>query len=468
MSHHLVPCKALGPTSGRRRDGRSSFPLSSGHSPRLPAILLDQRTTTAIETMPALFNWLSRRRSAGPQTSASGQASPASQTRRGRRAPSASSPGPAGQLSGPGAGPRYAGYEETMAAAWRRLPAEYPISYAKYPTRYEEALAAAPLPSEPPAYQTVVNDWPYRYPERVERDGTPIPPAPEYPHDAEREREADPQLQPLPTYPQAIAAMSSTLEQEVDRYVRNMRTGLAKECLLPFPSEADVLVSGGTRTDRGRAMALVRSTRLARQAELLQIHQRELARLPQRLQRLRQLDADPRIMDRLDSVYASALESYGFFESEHQRLARHSDDSAQRASLQDGDIPLHRWGKTQGEALLLEAIHLYASMRAELNLEFSVPLPRVRGFRARAFLPRWRRNELRFVRSARLERQGELLDQYFGRMRQLAERRMREEGSLNAGPSLLDEIDTTLDEMWEFYVPFRIEHDRQLSRQLSR
>lgn len=411
--------------------------------------------------MPALFNWLSRRRSSQPQRRASGQVNPASQTTLGRRASGTSLSGPPGQTRGPGAGSQSAGYGGTMAAAWGRLRAKYPISY-------EQGLAATTLPSEPPGYQSVVNDWPHSYPERTDTAGTPLPPAPGYPHEEERalraQREADPERQRPPTYAQALTDMSSTLEKEVDRYVQNMRTGLAKEFLLPFPGEADVSMAGGARTQRGRAMGLVRNTRLARQAEALRLHQRQLARLPQRMQRLRLLDADPRIMDRLDSVYASAMDSYRFFESKHQRLALHSEDSARMDSLQDGDIPFHRWGKTHGEALLWEAIHLYASMRAELNHEFSEPLPRVRGLRARALLPRWRLNELRYVRSARLEHQGELLDQYFGRLRQLGERAARDEGLLNAGPSLTEEFDETLGEMWQFYTPFRIEHDRQLRR----
>jgi hypothetical protein len=356
---------------------------------------------------------------------------------------------------------RYASYEDTMTAASFRTVANEPISY-------EEALTASRLPPEPPGYHAAVNEWPYRYPERPQRGGMPSMPAPAYPHEEEnaqrRQREADPSLQPPPTYAHAIAEISRTFERDVDRYFTGMRSGLLKEFLLPLPSEADVSQAGGSYADRGRSMARVRSTRLARQAALLQMHQRELARLPGRIQRLGHIGADPAITDRLDRAYRRAVQMYQFFENEHKSLARVSKERAPMASLHDGDIPFHRWRKTPGEDFLCEAINLYARMQTDLVHAFSTPLPQVRGLQARILLPRPRRNELRYERSRRLEQQGELLADYFGRVRQLGERRMREDAILGAGESLLEALDETLDEMIQFLMPFRIEHHRQLRR----
>jgi hypothetical protein len=359
------------------------------------------------------------------------------------------------------AGPRYTGYEATMTAASFRMRACDPISY-------QQGLAAAPLPSEPPSYHKAVNDWPNTYPECREKDGTPWAPAPAYPHEQEEanrvQREADPQRYPPPTYTQAVAEISRIFERGVDRYLRNMRVALEKEFLLPFPSKADISVAGGVYRDRGRSMALLRTTRFARQAELLQLHQRELTRLPERIQRLGECGADPGVMDRLQSIYARAMDTYRSFESRHRSLALSGEDSSKMDPLPDGDIPFHRWGETQAEHFLLGAIELYGSMRAELQHEFAVPLPRVRGLRASLFLPRARRNELRYERSRRLDQQGELLAQYFSRLRELGERRARDETSLRAGAWLLGEIDETLDEMAQFLMSVRIEHHRQLRR----
>lgn len=348
-----------------------------------------------------------------------------------------------------------------MTAASCQMRAHYPISY-------QQGLAAAPLPPDPPSYHQAVNDWPYTYPERREKDGTPRAPAPAYPHEQEKadrlQREADPKRHAPPTYTHAIAEMSRAFERGVDRYLHNMRTGLEKEFSLPFPNKADITVAGGAYTDLGRGMAVVRTTRFARQAELLQLHQRELTRLPERIQRLGERGADPGFMDRLQSLYARAMDTYRSFESRHESLAVSGEDSSRMDSLQDGDIPFHRWGKTQAEHFLFEAIELYGSMRAELQHEFSVALPRVRGLRARMLLGRARRNELRYERSRRLEQRGELLAQYFGRLRELGERRARDETSLRAGAWLLGEIDETLDEMAQFLMPYRIEHHHQLRR----
>jgi hypothetical protein len=348
-----------------------------------------------------------------------------------------------------------------MTAASRHLSPTEHISY-------KEGLAAAPLPSEPPSYHKVVDDWPYSYPEKRDKDGTPWLPAPAYPHDQERtdrlQRDADPQQEAPPTYAQAAAAMSNAFERRIDRYLRNLSSGLAKEFLLPFPSEANVLMAGGTRTERGREMALLRTTRLARQAELLQLRQRELTHLPQHIRRLAARGVDPQVIDRLESAYARAMETYRSFESQHHSLVNSSADSAQQGPLPDGDIPFHRWGMTQAEDFLREAMALYGSMRADLQDEFAAPLPRTRGLRARVLLPRARRNELRYERSRRLEQRGELLAEYFTRLRELGERRAREGKSLRAGAWLLGEIDETLDEMVQFLMPFRIEHHHQLMR----
>jgi len=359
------------------------------------------------------------------------------------------------------AGPQYTGYEATMTAALRRLQASELISY-------EEGLAAAPLPSEPPGYHEAVNDWPNSFPERRDRDGAPWPPAPAYPHDQElaqrRLREADPQQEAPPTYAQAAAGKSTAFERRIDRYLRNVSIGLAKEFLLPFPSEANVSTAGGTYNERGREMALLRTTRLARQAELLRLRQRELAHLPQHIQLLAERGADPHVIDRLESAYARAMETYRSLESQHDSLVLSSEDSAQRDPLPDGDIPFQRWGMTQAERFLREALDLYGRMRADLQDEFATPLPRVRGWRARMSLPRARRNELRYERSRRLEQRGELLADYFGRLRELGQRREREGKSLRAGAWLLGEIDETLGEMVQFFMPFRIEHRHQLQR----
>jgi hypothetical protein len=361
------------------------------------------------------------------------------------------------------AGPRYTGYEATMTAASRHLRATDLISY-------EEGLAAAPLPSEPPSYHKVVNDWPNSYPEMRDKDGTPWPPAPVYPHEQELEdrqqRKAGLQQEAPPTYAQAAAGMSKAFERRIDRYERNLHTGLAKEFLLPFPSEEDVAVAGGEYTERGREMAVLRTTRLARQAELLQLRQRELTHLPQHIRRLAERGVDPQVIDRLERACARAIETCRSFESQHQRLVLSSADSAQRDPLPEGDIPFHRWGMNQAERFLREAIELYGRMRADLEDEFATPLPRVRGLRARILLPRARRNELRYERSRRLEQRGELLADYFGRLRELGERREREGKSLRAGAWLLGEIDETLDEMAQYFVPFRIEHHHQLRRSL--
>lgn len=348
-----------------------------------------------------------------------------------------------------------------MTAASRHVRASDLISY-------EEGVAAQPLPSEPPGYQKVVNDWPNSFPEMRDKDGTPWPPVPAYPHDQElaqrRQREANPQREAPPTYAQAAAGKSKAFERRIDRYLRNLSIGLAKEFLLPFPSEANVSTAGGRYTERGREMALLRTTRLARQAELLQLRQRELAHLPKHIQLLAERGADPQVIDRLESAYARTMETYRSFESQHNSLVLSSADSAQRNPLPDGDIPFHRWGMTQAERFLSEAIELYGRMRADLQDEFATPLPRVRGLRARMLLPRARRNELRYERSRRLEQRGELLADYFGRLRELGERREREGKSLRAGAWLLGEIDETLDEMVQYFMPFRIEHHRQLRR----
>jgi hypothetical protein len=211
-------------------------------------------------------------------------------------------------------------------------------------------------------------------------------------------------------------------------------------------------------------MALLRTTRLARQAELLRLRQRELAYLPQHIQLLAERGADPQVIDRLQSAYARAMETYRSFESQHDSLVLSSEDSAQRDPLPDGDIPFQRWGMTQAERFLWEVLDLYGRMRADLQDEFATPLPRVRGWRARMSLPRARRNELRYERSRRLEQRGELLADYFGRLRELGQRREREGKSLRAGAWLLGEIDETLGEMVQFFMPFRIEHRHQLQR----
>jgi signal transduction histidine kinase len=358
-------------------------------------------------------------------------------------------------------GRRYTGYETTMTAASRRMRARDVMSY-------REGLAAPPLPSEPPSYHKAVSDWLNAYPECRDKDGTPWPPAPSYPREQEEadrlQREADPQRHPPPTYTQAIAQIARVFERRVDRYVRNMRIGLEKEFSLPFPSEADISVAGGAYTGRGRWMKLLRTTRFARQAELLQLHQRELTRLPELIERLRECGADPGVTDRLQSAYALAIDTYRSFESRYSSLALSGEDSSKMDPLPDGDIPFHRWGENQAEHFLLEAIALYGGMRAELQHEFAVPLPRVRGLRARILLPRARRNELRYERSRRLEQRGELLAHYFSRLRELGERRARGEKSLRAGAWLLGEIDETLDEMAQFLMSARIEHQHQLSR----
>lgn len=399
--------------------------------------------------MFGLANWLSRRRSSGPGST------------RARPAPSASAPDVPGHMEPDDEAPRYTGYDATMMAAWRRMRACALISY-------RDGLAAAPLPSEPPSYHKAVEDWPTAFPECRDKDGTPWEPAPAYPREQEEadrlQREADPQRHPPPTYTQAIAQAARVFERRVDRYLRSVRIELEKEFLLPFPSEADISAAGGIYTDRGRSMKRLRTTRLARQAELLQRHQRELTRLPERIKRLGDLGADPGVVDRLQSEYARAMDTYRSFESRHSSLALSAEDSSKMDPLPDGDIPFHRWGETQAEHFLAEAIDLYGGMQTELQHEFAVPLPRVRGLRARILLPRARRNELRYERSRRLEQRGELLAEYFTRLRELGERRARGEKSLRAGAWLLGEIDETLDEMAQFLMSVRIEHHRQVRR----
>lgn len=362
--------------------------------------------------MPGRFNWLPRRRS------------PRRQVR---------------------VDPGYAGYETTVAAVARRAPVRYAINY-------EEGLAALRLPEDPPRYDEVVSDWPYRYPAR----GNPVGPAPRY--DGSEERTAE--RETPPTYEQARADKAGALEKELRNLSGNMRAELNAEFLLPFPGEADVSEAGGSRTVHGRSMNTVRSTRLARQGECLARYRRGLDLLHQRIDGLSPELEDSGVLDTLREMHASVAAEYRAHETAHESARR---SGIPVLPLAEGDIPFERW-EPETHRLKRDAVELYAEMQGELTKAFARPLPRVHGLRRQISLSRARRNELRYERAAMLEHQGELLGDYCSRIRELEARRTRAEPRLASARSFSAELDDIFAELWQLYLPFRAEHDCQLSR----
>lgn len=345
--------------------------------------------------------------------------------------------------------PRHGDYETTMAAAARRLPASYAIGY-------EEGLAALRLPENPPSYDQIFNDWPYRYPARRDSEGNPVGPAPRY---DEREDRTARQETP-PTYRQATADEARAVEEALRHVSRNMRAELSAERLLPFPGEADVAEAVGSRTEQGREMHTVRSTRLARQAECLARYRRALDRLYERIDRLGPQLEDSGVIDSLRQMHTSAVAEYRAHKCAYANASR---SGIPMRPLADGDIPFERW-EPETYRLRQDAIDLYVEMQQKLTMAFTRPLPRVHGMRPHISLSRARRNELRYERAAMLEYQGDLLGDFSSRLRELEARRTQAEPRLASARSFSDELGNIFAELWQLYLPFRAEHDRQSSR----
>jgi hypothetical protein len=120
------------------------------------------------------------------------------------------------------------------------------------------------------------------------------------------------------------------------------------------------------------------------------------------------------------------------------------------------------YSRLSREALIAEAFDLSQAMYDAFVQEFSQALPRVHGWRARIALRPERRNELRYERGVTLDRRGALLDDYFSRLRDLAEQSRQAREQPGASAEFRDELDGLLDGIEQFYLPFRLEHNRQL------
>lgn len=344
---------------------------------------------------------------------------------------------------------RHADYETTMAAAARRVPVSYPISY-------EDGLAGLRLPAHPPSYDEVVNAWPYRYPARRDQQGNPVGLPPRY---GEGENSPAEQEAP-PSYREAMADKARALENALRNFSRNMRADLSGEFLLPFPGEAEVSEAGGSRTAHGQTMDTVRSTRLARQDERLTRYRRGLDLLRERIDGLSANLEDPEGLGALREMHASVAAEYGAHETAHEG-ARSA--GIPMHPLADEGTPFEQWDP-DSYRLRADAVHLFNEMDRGLTDAFERPLPRVNGLRPQVFLSRARRNELRFERAAMLDFQGELLSDYAIRLHELEARRTQAEPRLAKSPSFSDELNDIFGALWELYLPFRAEHDRQLSR----
>lgn len=232
--------------------------------------------------MPGLFSWLSRRRSSRHQVS----------TRS-----------------------RFASYEQTEAAALKKLAASRPLSY-------EEGLAARRLPTHPPSYEAANRARPTRY-------------------DDWKDKAVD--ANTLPSYEQASAALARKLDKDIRTFYTNMTAELHDESRLHLPGQADISGVGGFLTERGREWQNLRDVRLARQAELLAAYRQRLIRLLERIDHAKWQVDDPKTMGGLYGKYAFTVNAHERYGKAYQRLAR--VPRARMPPLAPGDAPFERWEK---------------------------------------------------------------------------------------------------------------------------
>ncbi|MGN6314674.1 hypothetical protein [Trinickia sp.] len=257
-----------------------------------------------------------------------------------------------------------------------------------------------------------------------------------------------------------MADKARALENALRNLSQNMRADLSGEFLLPFPGEADVFEAGGSRTALGRTMDTVRSTRLARQDERLTRYRRGLNLLQEQIDGLNASLEDTEALGALREMHTSVAAEFGAHGTAHEG-ARTA--GIPMRPLADGGTPFEQWYPGTYR-LRADALNLFNEMERGLTYAFARRPPRVNGLRPQVFLSRARRNELRFERAAMLDFQGELLGDFVVRLHELEARRKQAEPQLAKSPSFSDEIDDIFAVLWEVYLPFRAEHDRQLSR----